>query len=139
MVSGVHVVTARTFPLGDILTVTTDRFVTPDGMGAVYELLNFMTGDNLFTHQLPRASGECRPALLAQHPDLTLVVVPEEFDDEAHVWRWLAEQVARFSASREVTPLDPADHTRIDPVAELKMLRPDMPAIPVLGEDGEIR
>src|SRR3990167_7087526 len=29
-----------------------------------------MAGDNLFTHQLPRASDECKPYLLEQFPQL---------------------------------------------------------------------
>lgn len=60
--------TPRTFGLGAILTVTTDVFLVAD-IGDIYQLLNYMTGDNLFTHQLPRAAGECKPALLAQHPN----------------------------------------------------------------------
>jgi hypothetical protein len=118
------------FHLGDILSVTTGCLVSPDHVGGVYNLLNHMTGDNLFTHQLPRASDECRPALLAQHPDLADVVAPD-FADEAHVWRWLAEQVDLLGETREVEPLKPGDHTVIDPIAELRMIRSDMPIVVV--------
>lgn len=37
-------------------------------MEGVYDILSFMTGDNLFTHQLPRARDECTPYLLEQFP-----------------------------------------------------------------------
>lgn len=37
--------TSRMFGLGAILTVTTDRMLARD-LGDIYELLNFMTGDN---------------------------------------------------------------------------------------------
>ena len=111
----------RAFHLGDVLTITTGRLVSPDHMGGVYNILNFMTGDNLFTHQLPRAMDECQPALLAQHPQLRAVVVPDEFDGKDHVDRWLAEQMQRYGAELPVTPLNPADHTRIDPLTELRM------------------
>ena len=60
----------KTFHLGDILSVTTSRLVSPRHIDGVYDILNWMTGDNLFTHQLPRASRECEGPLLAQHPDL---------------------------------------------------------------------
>ncbi len=63
--------TPRAFHIGDILSVTTGIFVSPDGIGGLYDILNYMTGDDLYTHQLPRASQQCRPALLAQHPQLT--------------------------------------------------------------------
>lgn len=126
--------TARSFHLGDILSVTTGYLVSPrapHGIDAMYDLLNFMTGDNLFTHQLPRACDECKPELLRQHPQLADVKPPERFDDEAHVWRWLAEQVDRYGEFLDVAPLATSDHTVIDPIAELKMLRPDMPIIVV--------
>jgi len=36
----------------------------------VYDILNYMTDDNLFTHQLPRACRECEPWLKSQYPRL---------------------------------------------------------------------
>lgn len=119
----------RTFHLGDILTVTTGRLLS--NMDGLYDLLNYMTGDDLMTHQLPRACDECAPALLAQHPDLADVPVPAEFDGKPHVDRWLAEQVARFGAARDVEPLAPEDHTPIHPLTELLMMAPGKPVIVV--------
>ncbi|MEV7267079.1 hypothetical protein AB0N38_26305 [Micromonospora aurantiaca] len=116
--------------LGDILTITTDRFVAPDGIGAIYNLLNHMTGDNLFTHQLPRAADECKPELLRQHPDLA-GIEPPEFRDEEHFWSWLDEQTGRYGTHREVQPLPPGDHTRINPLDELAMNHPDVKVIAV--------
>ena len=57
---------SRDFHIGDILSVTTGRLVSPRRMDGVYDILNFMTGDNLFTHQLPRAARECAGPLAAQ-------------------------------------------------------------------------
>lgn len=110
---------SRRFHLGDVLSVTTGYLVAPRGIEAMYDLLNFMTGDNLFTHQLPRASDECAPALLRQYPDLAEVWVPAEFGDEAHVLSWLAKQVVVFGEYLDVAPLAEGDHTRIDPLTEL--------------------
>ena len=53
-----------------MLSITTGRLVSTRHIGGVYDILNFMTGDNLFTHQLPRASDECKPYLLEQFPQL---------------------------------------------------------------------
>jgi len=127
----------RKFHLGDVLSVTTGRLVSPRHMDAVYDLLNFMTGDNLFTHQLPRACDECAPALLEQHPDLKAVEVPAEFRDTAHVGEWLAEQVVRCGEYRMVAPLAEGDHTRIDPLTELSMMGPDKPVVAVVLVDDE--
>ncbi len=129
--------TAR-FHLGDILSITTGRLVSNRHIDGVYDVLNHMTGDSLFTHQLPRAAEECAPHLLAQHPDLADVPVPDEFDSKEHVEAWLAEQARRFGEYRDVAPLASEDHTRIDPLAELQMMRPGMPVIGV-ALDGEPR
>lgn len=109
----------RSFHLGDVLSVTTAYLVAPRGIEAMYDLLSFMTGDELFTHQLSRAREECAPDLLRQYPDLAEVWVPAEFGDEAHVLSWLAKQVVVFGEHLDVTPLAEGDHTRIDPLTEL--------------------
>lgn len=125
----------RTFDLGDVLTVTTGRLVSRRGVEAIYDVLNHMTGDNLMTHQLPRACGECAPEILRQHPDLADVDLPEHFYGKADVFAWLDRQVARFGPTRDVTPLPAEDHARIDPLAELAMMRPDMPVIAIVTDD----
>ena len=126
----------RSFHLGDILSITTGRLVSLDHIGGVYNILNFMTGDNLMTHQLPRASRECEGPLLTQHPDLRDVEVPDDFGGQEGVDRWLAEQVTRFGRTREVAPLAGGKHARIDPITELRMMRPDAEIIAIMVPDG---
>lgn len=58
----------RDFHLGDVLTVTTGRLLSPRHMEGIYDLLQFMTGQPVFTHQLGRVSDECKPSLYRQHP-----------------------------------------------------------------------
>lgn len=125
----------RAFHLGDLLTVTTGRLVAPAHMGGLHALLDYMTGDTLFTHQLVRAADECRPALLAQYPFLS-AIEPPEFRDAAHVEQWLAEMVAAHGAEFEVAPLAPEDHTHVNPLAEMAMMAPHMKVITVtLGDE----
>lgn len=128
----------REFHLGDILTITTGRLVSPRHIDGVYDILNFMTGDSLFTHQLPRGMEECQGPLLAQHPDLAAIVPPEDFgpDPEAGVAAWLAEQVAVYGEMREVAPLAADEHTHIDAITEMLMLSPhaEIIAVAVPGE-----
>mgnify|MGYP003405309659 FL=1 len=58
----------KSFKIGAILTVTTGILLCD--VGGLYEILNHLTGDNLFTHQLPRAATWAAPKLLAQFPAL---------------------------------------------------------------------
>jgi hypothetical protein len=60
----------KLYHISDVLTVTTGRLVSNRHIDSVYDILNFLTGDELFTHQLPRASRECEPWLKAQYPQL---------------------------------------------------------------------
>jgi hypothetical protein len=72
-------------------------------------------------HQLVRAGRECEGPLLAQHPDLAAVTVPE-FDhssQESDARAWLADLIAVYGETREVGPLAPGQYTRVDPVDEL--------------------
>jgi len=61
---------SKLFHIGDILSITTGRLVSPRHMEGVYDILGYMTGDSLFTHQLIRAADRCKPVLLEQHPFL---------------------------------------------------------------------
>lgn len=121
--------TTREFDLGDVLSITTGRLLSPRGMEAIYDILNFMTGDSLYTHQLPRGMDECKPFLLAQHPQL-MDVTGEQCPD-GHGWKeWVEGLRQRFGATLVVSPIPSEAHEQIDPVAEIvTMLRPDQKLI----------
>jgi hypothetical protein len=122
----------RTFHIGDILSVTTERLVSPRFLDGIYDILGWMTGEDLATQQLPRACIESAPSLREQFPDLAGAIVPEDFGGSKEaVAAWLAEQVALFGETREVTPLAPGDHARIDMLTELRMVAPDAEIIVV--------
>ena len=44
----------RDFDLGAILNITTSRLFT--NMDDVYEVLDYLTGDSIYTHQIPRVT-----------------------------------------------------------------------------------
>lgn len=116
--------TARPFHLGDVLSVTTGLLVSPRHMNGVYDILNFMTGDNLYTHQLPRASRECKPHLLQQHPCLATIssdgIGPDNWEP------WLKGLIAIHGEQLLVAPLPLDAHERIDPLSELvEKVHPD--------------
>jgi hypothetical protein len=126
----------KTFELGDVLSITTGHLVSRRHIDGIYDILNYMTGDNLFTHQLPRAMDECKPFLLAQHPELADVTVADVHGRD-EVYAWLDKQEAKFGALIDVEPVPTEDHTYIDPISELRMMRPDAEIISVVagGED----
>ena len=95
------------YHLGDILSITTGHLVSPRHIDGVYDILNYMTGDNLYTHQLPRGSRECKLELLKQYPQLAGVDTSTMTPSSSKVnWkRWLDEQVTRFGEYLEVIPL----------------------------------
>ena len=129
----------RDFPLGTVLSVTDGRLLSPDGIGGIYAILNFLTGDDLFTHQPPRASDECRPWLLRQHSwldgpeirselaELGLLLAKDRAagpsaDPEAVVRGWLAKLEGRFPANIPVEPIPTDDHDVIDPIEEAERM-----------------
>lgn len=107
--------TTESFSLGAVLSITTGVLLCP--IDGVYRLLNFMTGDSIYTHQIPRVSQECKPHLLRQFPALTQVdtstVTPENWQ------AWLRDQEAKHGDTLTVEPLPPGEHYQIDPLSEL--------------------
>lgn len=109
--------TTKNYHLGDILSITHDRLLSPRHIEGVYDILGFMTGETLFTHQLPRAGRECKPVLLAQLPQLA------EIDAEnvnAGNWKgWLAEQVTKYGETLPVAPLPKREPKYDTPLGDL--------------------
>lgn len=112
--------TLRQFHLGDILSITTGRLVSLRHMDGVYDILDYMTGDSLYTHQLPRAGDECKPYLLEQYPFLNEItgeeVTPQNYKE------WLETQVQKYGEQHKVRPIHFEDHEIIDPVDELQRM-----------------
>ena len=108
----------RDFHIGDILSITTGHLVSPRHMDGIYDILNYMTGDDLFTHQLPRAMEQCKPHLLQQHPQL------EEVDttsvSEKNWERWLGQQAVKYGQELPVKPLSLRSRVIKDPLTELE-------------------
>lgn len=109
--------TKREFHIGDVLTVVTGKLLSPTHMAGVYDILNFMSGDNLYTHQLPRVSDECKPYLLKQFPQLADVDASSV--DNVNWQAWLAKQEAKFGARFMVEAMPVGEHERIGPISEL--------------------
>jgi len=109
---------SKNFHIGDLLSITTGKLVSPRHIEGIYDILNFMTDDNLFTHQLPRACEECKPFLIKQMPWLAEITADEVNEEN---WEdWLAEMVEKHGESHEVEPIPTNSHKNINPLAELQ-------------------
>ncbi|PFG17240.1 hypothetical protein ATK74_1803 [Propionicimonas paludicola] len=120
----------KTFHVGDILSITTGKLVSPDHIGGVYNILGWLVNEDLMTHQLPRVSRECEGFLREQFPDLPTEA--PEFDGKESVFAWLDQVVAEHGETREVPRMPQIDHTHIDPLQELHLLKPDAEIIPIV-------
>lgn len=107
----------RNFPLGDILSITTEKLLSPRQIEGVYDVLNFMTGADLFTHQLPRARLAVLPEILRQHPELAGIdvsdVTPENWKERLAA---LVQQHGQFLA---LTPAPAGVYAPQNPLTEL--------------------
>ena len=112
--------TERAFHIGDVLSVYSGFLVSNRHMDGVYDTLNYLTGDELFTHQLPRAAEECHGWLERLHPLLKEIdcsgLNPETLP------RWLAGIVAKYGETLTLKPLPPEGHEFRHPVEELESM-----------------
>jgi hypothetical protein len=69
--------TKKDFPTLAVLSVTSGRLLTHprdasegNGIDQIYEVLEWMTDDQPFTHQLGRFEVECKPWIYQWHPEI---------------------------------------------------------------------
>lgn len=104
--------TTKDFHLGDVLTIITHRLVSPNGIGGVRKLLDFMIGDYI---SIVCAMERCKPYLLEQFPQFTSSVIDNMIDEinvisemsgegeeQKLVNEWLARQVAKYGEKLSV-------------------------------------
>jgi len=74
----------------------------------VYEVLNFLTQDTLWTHQLPRAGRVCRVPVFKQHPFLKEIntdnINPDNWEQK------LAEIKSKYPNEVELSPIENWTH-----------------------------
>ena len=105
----------REFPLEVVLTITTGILLCK--VQDVYEILDFMSGDENFTHQLPRVGDECKPYILAQYPEL--VGITGEGVTAKNYKEWLNEKEIEFGKTRIIQSLPNGAHVSRDPIEEI--------------------
>lgn len=117
--------TARSFHLGQLLTITGTAMVSPNHMAGVYQIIDFVTGQKHMTHQLPRAADEIKPWLLHQHPWLAQITVPEGLDSKDKVLTWLVKATDQWGAMHEVEQLPFGGYVGREPLTELEEMIPE--------------
>lgn len=118
-------VESKEFHLSDILTITSGVLLSIQ-MKGVYGILNYMTGDSVYTHQIPRVSKECAPRLLGLYPWLADIKVSHLNRDNISEWfekEW-PTLVEKYGEYHKVYPLHFDDHEYIDPVEEIETMCP---------------
>ncbi len=117
----------KQFSLAQILTITDGRLLCD--IGGVYEILDFITGDSLFTHSLPRASRFAQPQIAAQLPwianiqtdldELTTILKPlrrgSKWDAIAE---WNERMACKWGANHPVESCEDS-WLSMNPIAEL--------------------
>jgi hypothetical protein len=107
----------KNFATADVLSTITGRLMGE--IGGVYEVLNWMTGESVYTHQLPRIGREAAPVIVAMHPalqqaiDESKQVTPENWKEWRQTWE------DRYGPHIAVPTFPNGSHERIDPVSEL--------------------
>jgi len=102
-------------------------------IGKVYEVLNFLTSDNLFTHQLPRAGRECAPIVYKQYPWMEGIDLS---DINQENWKEkLAAIKGIFSNEISLIPID--GWRQVDPIKEsVKMMGGDSNKLIIVNRAG---
>lgn len=116
--------TTKLFPTADVLSTITGRLMGE--IGGLYEVLNWMTGESVFTHQIPRIGREATPVLIAAHPLLAQAVEEAEQVTSENYKQWRQTWEDRYGQEIAVPKFTADTHERIDAMSELaEKVHPD--------------
>lgn len=107
----------KDFPTADVLSTITG--VLMGKIDGVYEVLNWMTGESVYTHQAPRIGREAQPVVVAAHPELAQAITEAEQVHPGNWDVWLARWIDRYGETIAVPKFTADTHERIDPISEL--------------------
>lgn len=115
----------KSFPLADVLSITTGRLLSRRGMDAIYNILDYMSEEGLTTLQLPRVAEEARPVIIALYPQLSKENLKSDLDaldamkgaGAEAVYKWVDDLKGRLGETFKIPKLGDA-HKKIDPITE---------------------
>ena len=94
----------KEFATADVMSVVTG--VLMGKIAGVYEVLNWMTDDELMTHQLPYVGREAGPVIVAAHPSLAVAIEEAQQVTHENCQEWLRTWEARYGATIAVPKFD---------------------------------
>lgn len=110
----------QAFHIGDILSILTGHLVSHDHMGGIYKLLGWMTGEELSTHQLIRASVACEPVLKFTFPELAKIEYPDHLaGNKDAIFSWVDRMAREHGEWHEVPKLSEEDYEKMGAIEEL--------------------
>lgn len=113
----------KSFHLGDVLSITTGILVSHDHVQGVYNILDWMTGESLFSHQLGRAADTALPVLKAEFPQLNDIVSPTYLrGNQDLIFEWVDMQAERYGQWFYVPKLAEGLYIPQDPLVELALM-----------------
>lgn len=116
--------TMQDFPTQDVLSTITGRLM--GDIGGVYLVLNWMTGESVYTHQIPRIGREAQAFMVAHDPRLVEAVAEAEQVNRTNYLEWRDRWIERYGPTISVPKFSNADHEAIDPMSELaEKVHPD--------------
>lgn len=130
----------KLFHISDVLSITTGRLVSYRHMEGVYAILGWMTGESLFTHQLPRAMRECLPEILRQFPVLAEVRLPADPAslgniDVRHDWIDSVRKNLSLGSHLAIAPLPEREPQYDTPIADAVEMMGDPTKVLVIDND----
>ena len=93
----------RQFDLGAILNISTCRVFT--NMDDVYDVLSYLMGEEVYTHQIPIVADEARPYVLALYPELNGVGVNTVINNYDDAKAFVDEQKQIFGETLPLIPM----------------------------------
>jgi len=98
---------SRQFDLGTILSVTNDTLLTD--IENVYDILNFLTGENLLTHQIPIATAIASKYILGVYPRLGEMYIADGLiTSTADAKSFLDGQKVKYGKKLRLSPIPKA-------------------------------
>ena len=91
-------------------------------IGNLYEILNFLTQDSLFTHQLPRAAEDAKPWMAESLPWLNGLTLSEV--NRENVQERLRHYTEVLGESHELSPVPHATELHRDAIEEAEEMAP---------------
>lgn len=119
----------KTFKTSEVVSACTGRMLCK--IDGIYQVLNFLSGESLFTHQLPRAMKELQPAFFRQYPWL------EQLGDLPNVngenWQECLKAIEdEFGTELILTKPSQTDYREMNPIDELVAMVGPEKVIPIV-------